>query len=219
MVYRYSSYDGAFYATLLRYDMDTRNLNWDSSKGCTVLIVQCPYGDSPFNQMEYICEKLSEIPRKEDQFIELENGVFVRFITPVQKVKNKGCPLHGQASSYAVFCCEETEEVCYIHAPQVEKRAFLNIPAEVEIEIDEEVYLKKRFPFRKDEEIPTGFYIIHFLKSNLIGYRDGDLVYSVNNMVIPVTGKMIQNGTFYIKSEKAPEFNSKNKGLKLVIHS
>lgn len=221
MTYRYSPYSSACYATMLRRDTATGNLTWDSSKGRTVLVIQCGYGRFPYEDMEEICARLGQMSLEEDEFNEVLPGIWARLVTPGQKVKNKGCPLRGEASSYTVFCCEESEDgTCIlVHAPQSEKRTSLNIPAEIIVELKEDTETRSKgfLIFGKSEEVATGYYTADFPRDCPVGYVDGDIYYTVNDRLsIPVTRRMMEQGRIYIKSEAAPRFATSNEGLKLT---
>lgn len=222
MTYRYSPYSSACYATMLRRDTATGNLTWDSSKGRTVLVVQCGYGRLPYEDMEEICSRLGQISLEEDAFNEVLPGVWARFVTPGQKVKNKGCPLRGEASSYTVFCCEDAEDGSgvLVHAPQTEKRTSLNIPAEIIVEIKEDTEMRSKgfLLFGKSEEVATGYCRVEFPKDCPVGYVDGDIFYSANDrLTVPVTRKMMEQGTVYVKTGAALQFGTYNEGLKLTV--
>lgn len=222
MTYQYSPYSSACYATMLRRDTTTGNLTWDSSKGRTVLVVQCGYGRYPYEDMEEICGLLGQISLEEDAFNEVLPDIWVRFVTPGQKVKNKGCPLRGEASSYTVFCCEEAEDGTRIlvHAPQSEKRTSLNIPAEIIVEINEDMELKSKgfLMFGKSEQVATGYYSVDFPRECPVGYVDGDIFYTVDDrLLIPVTRNMMEQRRIYIKTSAVPRFGTNNEGLKLTV--
>ena len=220
MKYQYVPYESRCYATMLRREASTRNLMWDNTKGQTVLILQCPYGDSPFEKMEEVCRKLETRELEQEKFTEILPGVWGRMVTAVQKSRGKGCPLRGEASTSAVFCCENKEDVCYIHAPQSEKKARLDIPAEMNIHIEEETVAVKvrKGLFKTVTEIqPKGFFRVDFSQESVAGYNDGDLVYRTGNLEMPITRQMIENGSIFFKTDKKPDIHTENQGLLLKI--
>lgn len=220
MKYQYAPYAGNFFATMLRRDGTTHNLMWENSNGRTVLIVQCPYGKNPFERMEEICAAMEQAELEEETFMEVLPDIWVRKVTAIQKVRGKGCPLRGEASTYAVFCCEENEEegICLIHAPQTEKKSRLDIPAEMTVSVTKgTVEVKKGLFGRKTEIQETGFYRIEFPASGTAGYNDGDLAYYINKLQIPITRQMIEEKVIYVKTDKKPDIRTENKGLSLKI--
>ncbi|MEF2955186.1 MAG: hypothetical protein U0O33_11930 [Blautia sp.] len=218
MKYQYVPYDGAFYATMLRRDVNSGNLMWDNAKGRSVLVVQCPYGDNPFEKVREICNALEKTELEPDNFIEVLPDIWTRMVTAVQKVREKGCPMRGEASTYAIFCCEEKEDVCILYAPQTEKKSKIDIPAEISAIIKKEtVEVRKGFLSRRTEQVDTGFYSINFPNGGIPGYYDGDLMYFVGKLQIPITRQMLENKKIYIKTNIKPDIKSTNRGLNLKL--
>lgn len=215
MNYEYLPYNSAFYAAMLRYEPQNRRLMWDSAKGCKCLVLQCSYGAFPFSEMERLCGLLSEGRRQEDVYFELEGGIWARIVTPAQKVRDRGCPIHGEASCYAVFCCGDAGA---IYAPRQEKRSCVNVPAEIEVEISRQMRPRFKMLGLYQEMEPTAFYCLRFAKPG-VGYQDGDLFLLVSRLKIPVTGQMLEQGEIYIKTDQPPAIESKNPGLKIQSKS
>lgn len=217
MQYIYSPYDPNRWATNLRYDKLTNMLMWDNAPGQDVFIVQTSFGLNAVDRMDRVCESLSHMPGFPYQYTEAPNsGSWVIAVSAKDKLRNKGCPLNGGASTYTVFSFLLENDVCRIFAPEERAKPFVqaDIPQDIHIGIAQEFRKKGRGPFGKPA--PTGFYSITFPRELSNRYIDGDLQYRVGNFMIPVTVQMLEMGTVYIKSELKPVVISRNPGLRIA---
>lgn len=227
MEYHYVPYDLNHYATDLQKDPKSNHLDWDSSPGQNALIVQTPYGvkatdveeeitGSSLPIIQVLCEKLPGMDWNEEEFTEIFPSVWVRFVTAASKVRMKGCPLHGEASTYSVFAYERSGDVFTIFTPrdQAMISPFCDVPVDVHVEIKKEKRVVKKL-FRTIEE-ESGFYVLSFPDPVVDGYKDGTISVVVNGMDIPVTKTMLTVGNVYIKTNVRPELKTKNKGLHIM---
>lgn len=219
MQYIYKPKNPNRYAVNLRPVRNSKGLEWDIPTGQTTLIVQCPFGDRPSNEMEQICSALEEYDGDKgvNYFFEILPNIKIRFISAAEKGRNHGCPISGLSCTYMVFAVESNESECIIYAPQMQAMTppFVDIPTEVHVTVEQQTKIKGMLNRR---EVPTGFYLIIFDKTTFNNYTDGDLVYTVDSLQIPITSKMIDNGMIYIKSDSKPkvEPNKTKKGIRLV---
>lgn len=77
--------------------------------------------------------------------------------------------------------------------------------------------VRRGFLGRRIELQETGFYSIEFPATGTAGYNDGDLVYYVNKLQIPITRQMIETKVIYVKTDTKPDIRTENKGLSLTI--
>ena len=218
MRYQYAPYYGAFYATALRRDANSGNLMWDNASGQSVFVLQCPYGINPFEKIQEICVAMEKKELEEDTFTEVLPDIWMRMVTAVQKVRGKGCPMRGEASTYAVLGCEEKGDVRILYAPQIEKKAKLDIPAEITAVVKKETAeVRKGFFGKKIEVVDTGFFSVRFPNGGIPGYHDGELVYINGKIQIPITQKMLENKVIYLKTNTRPDIRTTNKGLSLKL--
>jgi hypothetical protein len=215
MRYEYCPSDLTRYATNLR-KVDTGQLQWDSAPGQDVLIIQTPYGEDPTEKIDDILKTFDTAEPKHDKFTEVMNGVWVRCVTAVEKAKQGGCPLNGEASTYTVFSYIQEEDVCKILAPcnQSLASASCNLSVEINIYIRQ---VTRRGGFLIKRETPTGFYCVTFPVWFGNGYVDGDLCYQFDNIEIPITREMLERNKIYIKTDNMMEWKSYNKGLNFSI--
>lgn len=215
MRYQYCSNDPERYATNLRKDQGTCNLKWDNARGQDVLIVQTPFECSAEHLIEELCVIMEQIVIPPNRYIEVKPGVWVRFVTAADKARMGGCPINNEASTYSIFSCYMQSDVCSIYAPQNQAMisAYCNIPMSIHVDVSEQTRTEGLF---KKKVVPTGYYALTFPSGFSNGYHNGDLAYKVGNFKIPVTKKMLEQGTVYIKTGSKPEIISMNKGLVLV---
>ena len=227
MEYIYAPFNPERFATDLQFDRQSNTLNWTNGKGQEVLILQTPFGQRATDAAdlipgregsvaEAVCVRLADVELVENDFTEIFPGIWARFVSAAAKVRMKGCPLHGEASSYTVLACDRDGSTCKIYAPQDSAMhvSFCDIPLEVHIEIERDIeVVKKLFGMR---EIDTGFFKVHFPASLAKGYLDGTIRLVVEGIRIPVTKQMVSNGTVYIKTEIKPEIDTCNVGLKII---
>lgn len=222
MIYQYLSSDSVHFATALRLQSAARTLMWDNAKGQSSLLVQTPFGQSAQEQMTDICSALEErfhdLP---EQFTEVRPGIWLRLVTAADKVRNGGCPLHGEASTYTVFACDVLEDVCRIYAPQ-QSNALISpscdVPLEIHLTITE--LTAEEGPFFRRREVFTGFYQVDFPTGVAANCADGDILCRLGDLTIPVTRQMLEWGSVYYETDTAPVFEVRggekgNPGLKL----
>lgn len=215
MFYQYCPNDPQRYATNLRREQGTRNLKWDNARGQDVLLVQTPFECSAVNMIEELCQAMENTAIYPDKYTEIKPGVWVRFVTAADKARMGGCPINTEASTYTVFSCCTEGDTCSIFAPQNQAMisAYCNIPMEIHVDVWEQT---KKEGFLKKKVVSTGYYVFSFPTGFAEGYQDGELVYKVNNMMIPITRQMLEVGVVYVKTDYMPEIISRNKGLKLT---
>lgn len=215
MEYQCVSYDPGKYATNLRRDPVTQNLNWDSARGQSVLIVQTPFGQSASDRLPGICRSLSDLSLSPGKFTEVSDGIWVRMVSAADKVRNKGCPLNGEASTYTVFSCDMDNGVCRVYESQNQAMlsSFCDIPLKLHVEIRKIVRTEGRI---RKREVDTGFYEISFPADFSCKYMEGSLYCQVGGLKVPVTRQMIEQKEFYLKTDARPVLISGNKGLQLV---
>ena len=215
MQYQYCPNDPQRYATNLRREQGTRNLLWDNARGQDVLLVQTPFEMDAVDLMEELCRRMEKVSIHPNRYTEIQPNIWLRFVTAADKAKMGGCPLHAEACSYTVFSCCVENKVCSIFAPQNQAMisASCNIPMEVHICVEAQTRMEGLF---KKRTVPTGYYTISFPNGFHTEYVDGDLMYRVRDLVVPITREMVEQGIVYIKTEAKPEVVSKNKGLKLT---
>ena len=211
-----SPYEPSRYATNLRHDKLTNMLVWDSAPGQSVLIVQTPFGQSAVKRMTAICKSLSGMPGLPNQYTEVAGDSWIIAVSAADKLRNKGCPLNGCASTYTVFSFSIEDDGCHIYEPEERVKLFVqaSIPMDIRIDIAQECR-KKGIGFW-GKSTPTGFYSIAFPKELAGGYVDGDLQFRVGDFMIPVTSQMLAQRTVFIKSERKPAFVSQNPGLRIA---
>lgn len=214
MRYVYCPNDPSRFATNLRRDQSKPNLMWDNARGQDVLIIQTPFQQNAVSVIEELCKAMSKVTIHPEKYTEVCPGVWVRFVTAADKARMGGCPIHNEASTYTVFSCVTEGDICSIFAPQNQAMisAYCDIPMQIHVTISEET---KTEGWLKKKVVSTGYYTLSFPTGMANGFKDGDLAYKVRNITIPVTKKMLQQGTVYIKTDSRPEIISKNKGLKL----
>ena len=228
MEYKYVPYDPNHYATDLQKNYKSNHLDWDSSPGQNVLILQTPYGvkatdiqesitGNTLSIIESVCSELPHIEWSEDSYTEVFPGVWIRFVTAASKVRLKGCPLHGEACTYSVLAYEQEGDVCTIYTPrdQAMISPFCDIAMEVHVDIIKEKATEKKI-LRRTVVVETGFYILSFPERMADVYINGSMSVRVNGVEIPVTKEMLEIGTVYIQAPMRPEIAAKNKGLKII---
>lgn len=203
------------FATNLRRDNMSKNLNWDNTRGQDVVIVQTAFGEDAVDIIDEICKALSNIELYSNQYMEVMNGVWVRYVSASDKARNKGCPLNGEASRYTVFSCSSGGSTCKVYKPKDQSMisAFCDIPLEIHIEVGKETRIEG---FIRKSEIETGFYHIVFPIGLSNGYINGNLCYKINEFILPITREMVEQKCVYVKSEIRPCIISNNKGLRLI---
>lgn len=215
MRYHYMPSDPGHFATNLRREQGTRNLKWDNARGQDVLIVQTPFGRRAEGLMEELCEEMSVVPVQPDGFTELRPGVWFRFVGAADKVRLGGCPINTEASTYTVFGCTVDGNDCRIYAPQDQAMisAYCDIPMEIHVEVTE---LKRSEGLFRKRLVPTGYFAVSFPSGSSAAYRDGDMAYKAEGLLIPITGRMLDAETVFVKSGRKPEIVSLSSGLQIV---
>lgn len=202
------------FATNLRRENTTGNLIWDSAQGQDALIVQTPFGVSPTERIEEICEAMSRCELYDNAYTEVMNNICVRYVSATEKARSRGCVLNGEASTYTVFACSRDAGVCYVHKAQDQSVISVkcDIPLRIRVEIQKQT-IRKGFICKRI--IETGFYVLRFPDCLAGSLTDGDLAYGIGDFEIPVTRAMAKAGTVYVKSETKPKLIPKNKGFML----
>lgn len=219
MEYRYHAYDPNHFATNLRYNRGMAALMWDSARGQDALIVQTPFKHSAALIMEELCRKMSGMSIRKDEFTEVLPDVWVRFMSAADKTRLGGCPIHSEASTYTVFACIHEDDGCVVYAQPEQRQMMIsdscNIPMEIRISIAMHTIVRGIGPWRR--EMPTGYYMMSFPDGLADKFRDGDLYYKVgDSFEIPVTRRMVEQGTVYVKTDCAPSMVSRTPGLTLL---
>ncbi len=214
MRYIYLPTNPEHYATGLRRDAERGTLRWDNANGQDTLLIQTPFGKKASDYMESLCREMPEFQIREDQYVEVLDRVWVRYISAATKAKSNGCPLNGEACTYTVFACDTYGDECRIYAPQ--QAAMISPSCDIPIQVKARVSELKRTEglFRK-REVPTGLFRIQ-LETDADPERIGDgMQYSTGGLSIPITARMCEQGTFYIKSNEKPTVQSLNPGIRL----
>lgn len=214
MEYQYSSYDINYYATMIRQDPANKHLVWDSTRGCNVLVIQGPYGVKPYDVMFEICKHLKEHPNLSYNYEEIIPDFYACIITPAYKIRNKGCSLLKEGSSYSIFCLAEKQGKTIVYAPQNEKNSTCYVPMLITVTI-EQVYISKRVLFKKELR-PSEFYKVIFQMEHMELYQEGSMICKVHNMEYPVTQAMLKQREIYIKTEQRPIIQSNHSGIKII---
>ena len=215
MIYQYQPNDPQRYATNLRREQGKQTLTWDHARGQDVILIQTPFRVNAAEKMEEICQAMTEKGVNGQRYTEVLPGIWARYVSATDKAKQGGCPLNAEASTYAVFACEMDGGTCNVYAPQEKGmiRFSCDIPMELHVDVIHQVRREGLF---KKREVPTGYYTLVFPEGFVHSLRDGDLAYKVDGFKIPVTRKMVEQGTVFVKSEIRPEMVSCNKGVKLI---
>ena len=108
-----------------------------------------------------------------------------------------------------------TSSSIYVYSPKNIKDQCKDFSYEAVLTYCDEVSYVKKGPFRKEEEVPTGFIIVDTQNLNLPDYEDGDICYMIDALEIPITRKMLSS-PIYIRTRRQPVFVSKKPGLKLT---
>lgn len=218
MRYQYCPNNPERYATNLRRDKGAGNLKWNSARGQDVLLVQVPFGWNAEEIIGELCQAMEEENPPANRYVEALPGVWVRFVTAAENARMNGCPIHTEASTYYIFSCFVERDVCSIYAPpqnQAMISASYNVPMKIHVDVQMQTQMRRTAIFHR-EEVFTGYYILTFPRDLAGSYRDGDLCCKVENMELPVTRQMLEQGVVYIKTEQKPDIYSRNKGLELI---
>ena len=105
-----------------------------------------------------------------------------------------------------------------IFAPQMNamNKHYCHVMLETSVAVEPLTYRKKK-PFSKKEEwLPTPYFMLHLPQNIADAYHDGDMVYAVGALEIPITRAMLAQGTVYVMSGSVkPVVKSNNPGLAL----
>ena len=114
-----------------------------------------------------------------------------------------------------VFAADISGDDCVIYESQMQAMTppYVDISTEVTVTVEQQTKSKG---FISKSIVPTGYYIIRFDKSTFINYTDGDLVYKIGSLSIPITSQMISLGAIYIKTTVKPEVKPGKKGIRLL---
>lgn len=202
------------FATNLRRDTTTGNLMWDSAQGQDAVIIQTPFGISPADQLDEICEAMSGCDLLDNAYTEVMSGICVRYVSATDKARNRGCVLNGEASTYTVLSCSKDVDFYRVYRPQDQSviSSKCDIPLMVRVEVAKQTVLKGLFRKREEE---TGFYLLRFPDTLVSSLSDGDIACRIGSMEVPVTRKMVECGVAFVESEIKPVLVTKNKGFVL----
>lgn len=202
------------FATNLRRDNTTGNLMWDNAQGQDALIIQTPFGISPTDQLDEICEAMSKCDLQDDAYTEVMSGICVRYVSATDKAKNRGCILNGEASTYTVLGCSKDADYYRVYRPQDHSiiSSKCDIPLRICVEVTKQTISKGLFRKREEE---TGFYLLRFPNILAGSLSDGDVAYRIGSLEIPVTKKMVEQGAAFVESKMKPVFVTKNNGFML----
>lgn len=207
--------DPAKFSTHLTYNKRTNRLNWDSASGQDSLIIQTPFGTDAVPLMNDICHKLEHLQVQTGRFFEVAFETHVMFVTSSEKAANSGCVLNGEACRYTVLSYEISDGTCKLYLPKEQTMIspYIDIPLEVCVDISKGTALRGLI---KKREVDLGYYIISFPPSLSDAFVEGSLSIIVDNIEIPVTKALIENGTAYVYSPNRPEPLPKTRGLRLI---
>lgn len=232
MQYRYCKDTPEEVAENLLYYPEEKQLKWETANEFGTLIVQTPFEKLPFGKradecckIDLICEKMSEVvvlKQLQEHFLKIDSlhGVWVRFVPHGNR-----CELHQEGSTYTVFSCKVTGDVCDIFEPRerslndpyvyIKTCVRLNMKKQmIQKEIKEGFLgLKKRV-----EWTSTGFYQISVIGYDKNAYHDVDLYYEAlsktgKTIEIPLIKKVLEQKIFFIETSKQPVFKSKNNAI------
>ena len=214
----YCPYDPESYAIGLHVEQG-RRLEWASSRGQEVLVVRTPFGQLPDERMEELCDALAAAMLVPNQFTEVCPDLFVRLMTAADKAREGGCYVTERPATYSVYACRsQGGRVERIFAPQMNamNKHYCHVMLETSVAVEPLTYRKKK-PFSKKEEwLPTPYFMLHLPQNIADAYHDGDMVYAVGALEIPITRAMLAQGTVYVMSGSVkPVVKSNNPGLAL----
>ena len=216
MKYEFHPADPAHYATDLR--VENGSLRWACGRGQTVLLVQTPCGEVP--KMESLCREMTGAAERDPGFSALVHQRFVvlsaavRLVSAAERARQNGCPLNGEACAYTVFPCVEEEDRCRVFpsGDGAVSSSRCEVPLRMSVAV---IPLAKRggLPWRRET---ARYYRISFPGGRPPSYADGDLAYTADGFTVPVTGRMLEAGTFYVHSDAPPTLSVRRPGLELV---
>lgn len=215
MTYSYLPHDPSHYSYALRLSENRANLQWDTSRGVDTLVVRTPFGVSAAALMPELCPELGHFELRQEQFVEIRAGIWIRYVTAGARARmNGGCPLYGEACTYAVFACRIQGDECSVYAPSDRGVNFptLDVPLRVHVEV---FPVTKMGGVLRRKPVFTGFYGIGLPGPGMGVPGDGTLRYAAGDMVIPVTDGMMAQGAVYVKTDVEPRIFSANPGLQL----
>lgn len=193
-------------------------LYWTTRQGDISMLVCCPFGRYPFNDLYGFCNALNEagIVGRQYTGIEFNNDTYyVRIVDFKEKEKNRGVKYLKKACSYIILACELDGEIIRIFKPKNARDQSKDISMQVDLTYIEEVEFKKSL-LGSTKEIPTGFIIVDTDRLDCQDLEEGDICYEIDNIQIPLTKKMLHS-PIYIKTNKEPVFISKKPGLSLTV--
>ena len=191
---------------------------WTTRQGDTSILVCCPFKKYPFDDLDGFCTALNKLNSDFEQFTEVQfkdTSYYVKLVPFKEKEKKGGCDLFRTACSYVVLACEADGDSVIVYPPKNIKDQSKDFSYEAVLTYCDEVSYVKKGPFRKEEEVPTGFIIVDTQNLNLPDYEDGDICYMIDALEIPITRKMLSS-PIYIRTRRQPVFVSKKPGLKLT---
>ena len=203
------------YSTNLRIDPSAGKLVWDSSRGQDVLIVQLPYGKRIGNYADELANGLKQLSSLPSSFTEIIPGIWICFVSASDRVKNNGCSLNGEASTYTILPCDVdgNEVVLSFMENQSMIRSYVDVPMDIGVTVKMETTVKG---WIRKITVPTGFYSVSFRPGSGDRLLDGSLCISINGFEVPITRKMLNQGTVFVETDIPPEITAKKEGLRIV---
>lgn len=227
MRYTYAPADPVWYATDLRLDTERGVLRWTGGRGQDALLVRTPYGTDPEERMEELCAALSRTELREGRFTELSpvgtdgsggygaRGPFpaaARLVSPLEKARNGGCPPEAGACTYTVFACQTEGDArrLYGHQRGEISSPRCGVPLRVQASVEEAAARRGLFALGNRDGI---YWRLSFHCPP--GCGDGDLEYAADGFAVPVTRRMLDAGTVYVRSKARPRIVSRRPGIEL----
>lgn len=216
MRFQYCKSDSNRFATNLQLKLGKtgKSLCWDSSSGQRAILVMTPFSQSDITYLDDIRKAVEALSSLSVRSLAVNDNVKLFFVTATEQ---KGFPIDDVAASYRIFpyVVEQNSFLLYEPLDQGMSTSFVNVPQDAVLALWKDVRIKRSL-FRTTTE-ETGFYCLRCV-STLKGYRDGDLYYSVDDVRIPITKAMVNQGVIsYIQTPTAPVISSINKGIHIVI--
>ena len=217
MQVEYCPYDPERFAIGLHLEQG-RKLEWASAPGQDVLMVRTPFGQLPDDRMEELCEALAVATLIPNQFLEVCPDLFVRLMSAADKAREGGCYVTERPATYAVYACQRTgSSVEKLFTPQMNamNKHYCHVMLETSVGVEQMMQRKKKV-FGREEWLPTPYFMLHLPQNIADSYHDGDMVYVVGTLEIPITRAMLAQGTVYVMTGGVkPVVKSNNPGLAL----
>lgn len=220
MKVEYCPYDSGRFAIGLHSVDGGSRLEWASAAGQDVIMVRMPFGQLPDERMAELCESLAAVELIRNQYVTVCPDISVRLITAADRAREGGCLVAVRPASYAVYSCQcSGGTVQKIFAPQMNamNRHYCHVAMETTVVVEQLMEENKlRTLIRKPSLTPTPYYMLHLPKDIVDSYHDGDMLYTVDGLEIPITREMLKQGIVYVMTyDRRPQVKSNNPGLTL----